>query len=98
MKDTSRLTAAETNQRYNKSANVAARKLLLLNCSDRHVFGDLKVLHAAISYQVFEGHNVDFTGCGHPSLALQRRSSVVSVEGVDDRHCRQWVVDCVSGV
>ncbi|CAB1102471.1 unnamed protein product [Ectocarpus sp. CCAP 1310/34] len=40
MKDTSCLTAAEINQRYSKSANIAARKLLPTD-GGWHVFGDL---------------------------------------------------------
>lgn len=102
MKDTSCLTAAEINQRYSKSANIAARKLLPTD-GGRHVFGDLKVLHAAISYRVFKGHGLDFEGwvrvvVGHLSPALQRKSSVIRVEGIEDSHCRQWVGDCSSGV
>ena len=102
MKDTSRLTAAEINQRYSKSANVSARKLLV-NGGDRHTFSDFKVMHAAISYELFQGHGLDFEGwvkvaCGQCSPALQRKSSTVTVEGFEDRHYRQWVVACVSDV
>lgn len=49
MKDASRLTAAEVNQRLSKSASVAVRKLQL-NGGDWHVFSDLKVLHVAITH------------------------------------------------
>lgn len=94
MKDTSCLTAAQINQRYSKSANIAARKLLPAD-GHRRVFGDLKVLHSAISYRVFKGHDLDLVGwvrvvVGNLSPALQRKSSVIRVEGVEDRHCRQW--------
>lgn len=102
MKDTCSLTAAQINQRYSKSANIAARKLLPAD-GDRRVFGDLKVLHAAISYRVFKGHDLDLVGwvgvvVGHLSPTLQRKSSVIRVEGIEDRHCREWVGDCTSGV
>ncbi|CAN0244763.1 unnamed protein product, partial [Pylaiella littoralis] len=79
MKDISCLTAAEINQRCSKSANIAARKLLPAD-GDHRVFGDLKVLHAAISYRVFKGHDLDLVGwvgvvVGNLSPALQRKSS-----------------------
>lgn len=83
MKDTSRLMAAEIYQRFSKSANVAARRLLL-NGGDRQVVNDFKLLHAAITYKAIERHRANCDGwvevvCGHRSPAL---------EGVDDRHCR----------
>ena len=97
MKDTSPHTAAEINQRYSKSANVCARNLFV-NVGDRHTFSDFKVIHAAISHEVFQGHGLDFEGwvraaCGQCSPALQRKCSTVTVEGVEDRHYREWVVD-----
>lgn len=36
--------------------------------------------------------------CEHCSPALQRKDSVVAVEGVEDRHYRRRVVDCASAV
>ena len=49
MKDTSYLTATETNQRFSKSASIiSAKKIFLESEGDRHTFSDLKVVHAAI--------------------------------------------------
>lgn len=101
MKDTSCLTAAETNQRYSKSVNIVARKLLPTD-GGRRVFGDLKALHSAISNRIFKGHDLDLVGwarvvMGHLSPALQRKSSLIRVEGVEDRHCRQWVDHRING-
>lgn len=62
------------------------------------------MLQLAISYRVFEGHEFDCAewvkvAAGHLLAALQRKGSIVRVENkVDDRHYRQWVVDCGSGV
>lgn len=47
-KDTSHLSVAESNQRFNKSANISVRNLLPENGIDPHTFGDLKMIHAAI--------------------------------------------------
>ena len=96
MKDTAHLTAAELNQRFSKSANVWARKILPVNGEDRHTFSDLKVMHAALSFKVFEGHGLGFgegvrVACGQSSPALQKKSATVTVEGVEDRLYRRWV-------
>ena len=94
MKDTSRLTPAEVNHRYSKSANLSARKLLLNGVAD-FVFSDFKTLHVAISHKVFRGHDLDLdhwvkVACGRDSPALKVKSSIVAVEGVKDDLCRQW--------
>lgn len=62
VKDKSDLTAAEKHQRFSKSAIVSAKNLLPENGVDRHTFGDLKLIHAAISHEVFQGHGLDFEG------------------------------------
>lgn len=68
MKDTSRLTAAEVNQRYSKSANLAVRTLLLNG--EGWVFRYFKTLDAAITNEVLEGRGLDLdrwvqAACGH---------------------------------
>ncbi|CAN0312902.1 unnamed protein product, partial [Scytosiphon promiscuus] len=52
MKETSRLTPAEVNHRYSKSANLYARTLLPEDVGFR-VFSDLKTLHVVISHNIF---------------------------------------------
>lgn len=96
MKDTAHLTAAEINQRFSKSANVWARKILPVSGDERHTFSDLKVMHAAISFKVFEGHRLGLeewfrVACGQSSPVLCEKSATVTVEGVEDRLYRRWV-------
>ena len=67
-----------------------------MNGDDRHTFSDLKVMHAAISFKVFEGHGLGFgewvrVACGPTSPALHKKSATVVVEGVEGRHHGQWV-------
>lgn len=92
---------AEVNQRYSKSANFAAIKFLL--DGQGRVFSDFRVLCAANTCEAFEGHDVDFDDCkkvasGHDSLALRRKSSVMTAEGLEDRHRREWVGELTGGV
>ena len=96
MKDTANLTAAEVNQRFSKLANVWARKILPDDGGDRYTFSALKVMHAAVSFEVFEGHGLGFgewvrVACGQSSPALHKKSATVTVEGVEDRLYRRWV-------
>lgn len=74
--EASRWTPGEVNQRYSKSANLAAIKFLLNYCEGR-VFGGFKVLHTATAYEVVEGHDTGFddwiqVASGQKSLALRR--------------------------
>lgn len=97
-KDTSSL--AEVNQRHSKSTDLAARKSLL--DGQGHVFCEFKVLHAANAFQAFKGHDADFyvsinLASGQCSLALRRKCSVVTIEGLEGRPCREWVGDSTSG-
>ncbi|CAN0106193.1 unnamed protein product [Scytosiphon promiscuus] len=95
MKDTSRLTPAEVNHRFSKSVNLYARKLLPEEVGFR-VFSDLKTLHVVISHRKFTGHEFDLgewlkiARGGPSSPALNRKCSVVKVEGINDDHFMQW--------
>lgn len=64
---------SKVNQRFGKFANVARK--VLLGSDVRHVLDDYEMLYAAISYDVFEGHGVDFyrlgeMACDHCPPAL----------------------------
>lgn len=52
MEDTPYLTPVETHQRYAKSANLYARKLLPSDVDRDFVFSDFKTLHLAVTYTV----------------------------------------------
>lgn len=80
VKDTARLTAAEINQRFSKSANVSARKLLPDDGGARYTYSDLKVIHAAISFKVFRGHG----------LGLEEQVRVACGQSVEGRHHMKW--------
>ncbi|CAM9687992.1 unnamed protein product, partial [Laminaria digitata] len=85
MKETARLTPAEVNHTYSKSANLYARKLLPDEVGFR-VFSYLKTLYVAVTHKVFTGHEFDLgdwvkVARGGPSPpALNGKCSVVKVE------------------